>query len=144
MYNTELSDIIWKIITTLINSSITLSTPLRRWGKLNQSWLIKRKKKKKNYFFLTPSFYSTKKWYRSWLNYVKLPGCNVLYVGEWCLRLKGIFLLSTCDVLFSVVLVLWFFLSWITSVLEYCGKEIFWMVSSGKGIIGCWRDDWNV
>ena len=46
-----------------------------------------KKKQKTVKFILNPFFYSTKKWYRSWLNYVNCPGYNILYVGSEVLLL---------------------------------------------------------
>ena len=45
----------------------------------------------------------------------------------------------------SVLLVLWSCIwSLVTSVVEYCGKELFWVVLSGKGVKGCCPDEWDV
>ena len=41
--NTASSETIWKIITTLINASITLSTPLTRWQKVESIMFEKEK-----------------------------------------------------------------------------------------------------
>ena len=45
--NNASSDTIWKIITTLINASITLSTPLKRWLKVESIMFEKEKGNKK-------------------------------------------------------------------------------------------------
>ena len=48
--NTASSDTIWQIITTLINTSITLSTPLKRWQKVESIMLEKEKEIQKSIY----------------------------------------------------------------------------------------------